>query len=161
MKYLTYSFIYLSLLCSLSSAKDISAIKLKDTDGKVIALADHLEPDGNIILFWATWCLPCQKEFPAIEKILAKYPEKKIKVFAISKDTPRSMAKVKAFIRKQNYDFTWLMDSDGMVSSNYMVDAIPHSIVADSSGRIVYTHTGYRTGDELQLEKELLKLWQE
>ncbi|MBN1481535.1 TlpA family protein disulfide reductase [candidate division KSB1 bacterium] len=160
MKYHFHFFITLVFFGSLL-AKDVSAIKIKDVDGKMFTMADHLDNDAIIILFWATWCLPCQKEFPAIQNLIDKYPDKKVKVLAISKDTPRSLAKVKSFIRKHDYDFTWLMDSDGSVSANYMVDVIPHSILADASGKIVYTHTGYRIGDELELEKELLQLWQE
>lgn len=157
----TTLFILFFCIIAVAFSKDVSSIKLKDVDGKMYVIKDHLNCDANIVLFWATWCLPCQKEFPEIQKIIDKYPEKEINVFAISKDSPRSMAKVKSFIRKHDYDFIWLLDSDGKVSSNYMVDAIPHSFLADASGTIIYTHTGYRKGDELDLEKELLKLWGE
>lgn len=149
------------MLMGAGLSRDISSIKLKDVDGKSYALNDHLGDDANIVLFWATWCLPCQKEFPEIHNLRAKYPDKKITIFAISKDSPRSMAKVKSFIRKHDYDFIWLMDSDGAVSSNFMVDAIPHSLLADKDGTVVYSHTGYRKGDELDMEKELVKLLQE
>ena len=147
-------------LVTLSAAQNISSIKLEDVDGKMYMMKKHLDHDANIILFWATWCLPCQKEFSEIQKLINKYPDKKINVIAVSKDTPRSMVKVKSFIRKHDYDFTWLMDSEGKVSSKFMVDAIPHSLLADADGTILYTHTGYRKGDELDLEKELLKLWE-
>jgi cytochrome c biogenesis protein CcmG, thiol:disulfide interchange protein DsbE len=151
------------ILCftALSLSQDISGIKLKDINGKNYDMKKNLDNDANIVLFWATWCMPCQKEFPAIEKILKKHPDKKINVIAISKDSPRSMAKVKSFVRKHNYPFTYLLDADGKMSSNFMVDAIPHSFLADGTGKVVYSHTGYRKGDELDLEKELLKLWQE
>ena len=147
-------------LSSISVGQDISAVKLKDVDGKPYAIGEHLAHDANIVLFWATWCLPCQKEFPEIQQLLETYPDQNINVFAISKDSPRSVAKVKAFIRKNNYNFIWLLDTDGSASSNLMVDAIPHSFIADSTGTIVYSHTGYRKGDEQYMEKELLKLWQ-
>ena len=156
-----YTLLISLLLIGSGVAKDISSIKLKDVNGKSYSLKGNLDNDANIVLFWATWCLPCQKEFPEIDKIRAKFPDKNIKIFAVSKDSPRSMAKVKSFIRKHDYDFVWLMDSDGSVSSNFMVDAIPHSLLADKNGTVVYSHTGYRKGDELELEKELLKLWQE
>lgn len=151
------------LLCLTVSAisQDLSGIKLKDINGKSYDIKSHLNEDANIVLFWATWCLPCQKEFPAIEKLLEKYPDKKINVFAISKDSPRSLAKVKSFVRKNNYPFIFLLDEESKVSSDFMVDAIPHSFLANGAGQVVYSHTGYRKGDELELEKELLKLWQE
>ncbi len=152
-------FFFVLVLGALVMAQDISNIRLKDPDGKSYSMKEHLDNDANIILFWATWCLPCQKEFPSIQKIMEKYPDKKINVVAISTDSPRSLAKVKSFVRKNNYPFTFLLDAEGKVSSNFMVNAIPHSLLADSSGKVVYSHTGYRKGDELDLEKELLKLW--
>jgi len=159
MKTLIVSFM---LCCSaLFAAQNIASVTVKDIDGKTLKLKNHLDNDANIILFWATWCMPCQKEFPAIESILKKYPDKKISVVAISKDSPRSLAKVKSFVRKNNYPFTFVLDADGQVSANFMVDAIPHLLLADRSGRVIYSHTGYRKGDELEVEKELLKLWQE
>lgn len=160
MKSFFYVFLVFACLCGMLPAQDISSIALKDVDGKMFRMSQHLGSDANIVLFWATWCLPCQKEFPEIQKLLEKYPDQDIRVFAISKDSPRSMAKVKSFIRKNDYDFMWLMDSDGAVSSNFMVDAIPHSFLADSSGTVHHSHTGYRKGDEQELENELLKLWQ-
>ncbi|RPH90044.1 MAG: TlpA family protein disulfide reductase, partial [Calditrichaeota bacterium] len=132
----------------------------RDVDGKLYSLKENLTADGAILLFWATWCLPCQKEFPQVQKLLEKYPEKKINVIAISTDSPRSLAKVKSFVKQHDYPFTFLLDSEATVASMLLVDAVPQSFIADSSGKIVYSHTGYRQGDELLLEQALLKLWE-
>ncbi len=151
---------FILLTSAVGLAQDITNIRLKDVNGKTYVMKDHLDNDANIILFWATWCLPCHKEFPEIQKLMEKYADKKINVVAISTDSPRSIAKVKSFVRKNNYPFTFLLDAEGKVSANFMVDAIPHSFLADASGKVVYSHTGYRKGDELDMEKELLKLWE-
>lgn len=142
-----------------AAAQNVSGIQLKDVDGRLYSLKENLTADGAILLFWATWCLPCQKEFPEIQKLLEKYPNKKINVITISKDSPRSLAKVKSFVNQHQYPFTFLLDSEGAVSSMLFVDAIPQSFIADKSGKIVYSHTGYRKGDELLVEEALLKLW--
>ena len=140
-------------------AQNIANVKIKDLNGKTVAVRSHLDCDATIVLFWATWCLPCQKELPAVQKIVARHADKNIHVLAVSRDSPRSLAKVKAFVKRHNYPFTYLLDADGAVSADLMVDAIPHSLIVDKQGKIVYSHTGYRRGDELDLEKALLTLW--
>ena len=141
-------------------SQNIAAVKIKNLNGKTVAINSQLDCDATIVLFWATWCLPCQKELPAVQEVVERHADKTIHVLAISKDSPRSLAKVKAFVKRHNYPFTYLLDADGTVSADLMVDAIPHSFLVDRQGDIVYSHTGYRKGDELELEKALLKLWQ-
>lgn len=41
-----------------------------------------------LINFWASWCVPCREELPAIEKIGESYKEKKIKILLVSLDFP-------------------------------------------------------------------------
>jgi thiol-disulfide isomerase/thioredoxin len=142
------------------AAQDLSQLRLKDADGKTFIMKEHLENDATIILFWATWCIPCREEFPVIDQLQKKYPDKKIKVITISQDSPRSLAKVKTFAKAQKFDFTYLTDPNGEISSKLLVNSIPHSLLVDRQGKVFYTHTGYRKGDELDLEKKMQTYWQ-
>ena len=49
-----------------------------------------------IINFWATWCAPCKREMPSLEKLTHKYPE--IKVYAINTEKPNKL-KIRDFFR--------------------------------------------------------------
>jgi len=140
-------------------SQNISNLKIQDVNGKTFVVKDHLEQDATIVLFWATWCIPCKKEFPAVHELIKKYPEKKIQVLAISKDTPRSLSKVKAFARTHDYNLTYLLDPTGEISSKLLVNLVPTSMLVDRTGKVIYSHTGYRKGDEAELEKEILKLF--
>ncbi|MHB2154504.1 TlpA family protein disulfide reductase [Calditrichota bacterium GD2] len=42
-----------------------------------------------------------------------------------------------------------------------LVNEIPQTFVLDRNGKVVYHHTGYRKGDEIELEEKLLKVWQQ
>ncbi len=154
-------FLILLLLPTFLFAQDLSRLRLKDVKGKPFIMKNHLDNDATIILFWATWCIPCRKEFPAIDKLQKKFPDKKIKVITISKDSPRSLAKVKSFVRSHKYDFTYLTDPNGEISSRLLVNSIPYSMLVDRAGKVIYTHTGYRKGDELELEKKIKEYWEE
>ena len=63
----------------------IKEIKFKDSD---LLDVDLTNKKGNIMIinFWATWCAPCKREMPSLEKLTFKYPE--IKVFAINTEKP-------------------------------------------------------------------------
>ena len=42
-----------------------------------------------ILNFWATWCAPCKREMPSLEKLTEKYPE--IKVYTINMEKPNKL----------------------------------------------------------------------
>ncbi len=141
-------------------AQNFSKIELNDLEGNNFKFSENLNFDATVVTFWATWCLPCQKEHPALQKLKEKYGDR-LQIVAISTDSPRSMAKVKSYARSHKYDFVFLVDPDREAASELLVNEIPQTFVLDRSGKVVYHHTGYRKGDEQELEKELLKLWQE
>ena len=148
------------LLPSLLLSQNISNLKIRSYDGKKFIIKNNLNNDATIVLFWATWCLPCKKEFTEIQKLQKKYPDKSINVITISKDTPRSLAKVKSFVKSHSYKFTYLIDPSGEVCSKLLINAIPHSFLIDKKGKVFYSRSGYRKGDETKLEKEILKYWE-
>lgn len=147
------------LLPTLLFSQDLSYLKLQDVSGNEFVFKNNLENDATLVLFWATWCLPCKKEFPAVQSVIEKYEKKNIKIIAISQDSPRSMAKVKSFVKSHKYDFTYLLDPNGEISSKLLVNSVPYTMLLNKEGKVIYSHSGYRKGDENELEKELQKYW--
>jgi thiol-disulfide isomerase/thioredoxin len=140
-------------------AQDLSHVKLARVNGKKFEIKKNLKPDGTIVTFWATWCMPCQKELPALQKLEEKYKDKDFQIIAISQDSPRSLARVKSFVRSHKYDFIFLLDPNGETSSRLMVNSIPFTMLLDGKGKTIYTHQGYKLGDEKELEEKLLEFW--
>ena len=68
----------------LKNYSDITFLNIKN---KELNLNDY---KGNLVLlnFWATWCAPCKREMPSLEKLTFKYPE--IKVFAVNTEKPNN-----------------------------------------------------------------------
>jgi len=151
----------LFLVPSLIFSQDLSNLEFKDLSGNKFLIKDNLDNDATIVLFWATWCIPCKKEFPEIQKLVKKYPDKKISIITISQDTPRSLVKVKSYANTHDYGFIYLIDPEGIGSSKLMVNAVPHSMLLDKTGKVFYSHIGYRQGDEAELEKKMLDLWKQ
>ena len=146
-------FISLSL-----SAQSINHLRLKTVDNKRFEIKEHLGKGPVVIAFWATWCKPCRKELPAINKVFKKYKDQGLIILAISIDSPRSLSKVKSFVKSSNLPYVFLVDPNGEQSTKLQVKDIPYTLLADKSGKIVYTHRGYREGDEKELDKKISEL---
>ena len=132
--------------------------KLEDLEGNTIELNTQLG-DGPILLsFWATWCKPCLEELTEFKKIYSDYKDKGFKMFAISTDDERTVAKVKPFIKSKGYEFPVLMDTNSDVARIYYAQAIPYSVILDKSGYIVYSHLGYMKGDEQNVRDKISEL---
>jgi peroxiredoxin len=131
-------------------------------DGERIVL-DDLVGSGPIVFdFWATWCKPCIKELPYIQRLHEEYADQGVQVFAVSTDSPKSQSKVKPFIRGRKFTFPVLFDADGEVFRKLQgKGAIPYVVVLDADGFIRYQHSGYRPGDEKELERVVLELMAE
>ena len=133
-------------------------VKLKDFSKKKIKM-NTLAKDGPILInFWTLACEPCKKEMKYLNNFHNKYVEKGFQVFSINMDTPRSMSKVKSYVRSQKYAFPVLSDPRAELFRKMGGKVMPFVIIADSSGQIINRHVGYTPGEEKELEKEILHL---
>lgn len=110
--------------------------KYKDISGKEVSLADFR---GKTVLlnFWATWCVPCVVEMPALERLYKTYKEQKFEVVAINVDPPKSLEKVKQFVSNQGLTFPMLLDPDLSLPPQYGLTGFPESFFVDPSGRFM------------------------
>ncbi len=143
-----------------ATGQSISHLKLKTVDGKRFEMKKELGEGPVIVAFWATWCKPCRKELPAMKPIYEKYKEQGLKIVAISQDSPRSLSKVKAYVRSSGLPYIFLLDPNGEQSTRLQVKDIPYLMLANKEGKVVYSHRGYRDGDEKELEEKVAALLQ-
>ncbi len=120
---------------------------LKNPDGKEITLSDY---KGKKVLlnFWATWCNPCKKEMPDMEKIHQSNPD--VVVLAVNIDSEQD---IKGFMNNLNLSFQTVLDIDGEVNKNYKVVSIPTSFFINEEGIIHKKVVGLM--DLEQMEKHI------
>lgn len=150
----------LSLLFPLrAQAQQAVDFKLKDLAGHSQTLSDFY-PKGIVLLnFWATWCVPCAKEFPHLQRLQDQYQDRGLQIFAISVDGPERQAMVSNFIGRYGYTLPVLLDTESKVVALYNPRLIlPYTVLLDRSGRIRYVHQGYSPGDERSLEQKIIAL---
>jgi peroxiredoxin len=154
-----------ALLC-LSHAAAASETRTKapnfnaiDLDGNRFQLEDLLGKGPIVVDFWATWCKPCIKELPYIQRIQDEYQDQGVTVLAVTIDSPKFQSQVARFVKGKKYDFRVVLDAEQDVFRKLQgKGTIPYLVVIDSEGFIRYHHTGYRPGDEKELEKVVVEL---
>jgi thiol-disulfide isomerase/thioredoxin len=112
---------------------------LRDLDGATVRLSDLL---GKVVYvnFWATWCGPCKKELPAIEKIAGEYPDDLV-VLAIN--WRESAADARGYLDENDLELRVLLDSGG-VYDHYRapIEGLPLSFFIDRAGNVAALQYG-------------------
>lgn len=105
-------------------------------NGQKISIQD-LRGQKVILNFWATWCPPCRKEMPDMQKIFSTYEDKNLSILAVNlRYTEKSTDSVSAFVKERNVAFPILLDQDGRVSKKFQAVSLPTSYLIDSRGII-------------------------
>jgi len=122
------------------------AFSLHDLTGVKRSL---VELKGKVVLldFWATWCGPCRRELPTIQKLHQRYAARGLAIVGINCSETRSTAAT--FLRTNHYTIPTWLDADGVVQNQYGVDGIPTLVILDAKGTVVARLVGLRDEDEL------------
>lgn len=132
----TSAFEYLTRLGKGDAAPDFA---LTTVEGVSTSLADY---QGKPVLlhFFATWCGPCQAEFPSLNPFQAALSKEGLTVLAVSED--EDAAALKAFVEYMKPAFPVLVDDQGLVSNAYQSWAVPESFLIGPNGTILWRHSG-------------------
>lgn len=136
-----------------------SDFSVNDISGKKVTLSNFIEKGPVLLHFWATWCKPCLEEMPHLSGIYEKYKDKGFTLIAVSTDDARTANKVKTYIRGRKYNFPVIIDSEQDIQNAYRVqDVMPSDFLINKKGKIVYSHIGYKSGEEAEMEEKILEL---
>lgn len=140
-----------------SEAPAYSAVTLA---GDSVSLADLR---GRVVLLnvWATWCTPCIREMPALERLHRAHEAEGLSIVAVSVDasTPGlGAADVERFVNDLGVSFTILLDPGGEIENRFRVSGLPMTYLIDRDGRIRQKIVGAREWDEPDITAEIRKL---
>ncbi len=152
-------FAFASVDDSTKTKQKLPSVTIKNLDGESVDFSTY-GTNGKItvVSFWATWCKPCLKELRNLNDLLEEWEELyNVELVAVSVDDSRNVPRVKPFASGQGWNFDILLDPNGDLQRDMNVTNPPATFLVDAAGDIVYTHTGYLEGDELDLEEEIKK----
>ncbi len=155
----TFLLLALTVLSAVAFAqnKTLPAVSVKTLEGQTINVQD-LGKTGHItiISFWATWCSPCKKELDAVKDYYSEWQEKYgVELIAVSVDDARTAAKIPAMIQEKGWEYRILVDSNKNFQTAANIVSVPYTFLLDEKGNIVFEHSGYTPGDELELEEQI------
>lgn len=157
--------ILLSLVAALVSfvaAAQVPSVTVETVKGESFDTADLLEEGKPMIIsFWSTSCKPCIHELDAIYDALPDWLEEvDFNVVAVSVDNSRLLSKAKSFTQGRGWgeDFILLFDKNEDFKRAMNVAMVPHVFVVDKKGKVVFSHTSYVQGGEVELLEALKKI---
>ena len=121
------------------------ALQLDDIDGAPYDLKDHA---GEVVFvhFWASWCGPCRKEMPAIQRMAAALEQDGLQIAMIN--TAEDEDTVFSFLAEYAPDAHPLMDRDGQATEAWEPRGLPATYLVDRDGQVRYQALGGRPWDE-------------
>jgi peroxiredoxin len=113
--------------------------------GARVSLSDY---EGDIVLLnlWATWCPPCEREMPSMQRLHEQLGPSGLKVVAVSVDASES-EDVLAWAQERGLTFDVLHHREGRLERLYQTTGLPESFVIDRDGVIVKKEIGARQWD--------------
>ncbi len=117
---------------------------VKTPDGRTVRLSEYR---GKVVFinFWATWCLPCREELPAMERLFQRTKKAGLVMLAVSVDAdPKVIA---PFLDEQRFTFTVGLDPKMELANTYGVRALPASFIVDRDGHLAALALGPRAWD--------------
>ncbi|MCM1521729.1 MAG: TlpA family protein disulfide reductase [Muribaculaceae bacterium] len=158
-----FSLIFSLTLCltaALESSAQLPSVQVKDLSGKTVDTAT-LSNDGKpfAISFFATWCKPCKRELAAIAEVYPDWQDETgMKMYIVSIDEAQNVSKVKPLVDAEGWDYEVLLDPNSEFKNALGIQLIPHMLIIDGKGEIVYSHSGYTDGSETEVIKKIRSL---
>jgi thiol-disulfide isomerase/thioredoxin len=149
-----------SPLLPLGERKPAPELKLEDIDGKVRSLS---ELRGKVVLvnFWATWCPPCRREMPSMQRLYQSLSRENFEILAVNVGEDDGTIFAFTGTLEPSPDFPLLLDRDSLALRKWPVKGLPTSFVVDRQGRVALRAVGGRDFDSASMAAQLRTLLDE
>lgn len=116
---------------------------------------DEYRENVIVVDFWASWCVPCRRSFPWLNKMHAKYADDGLVIIGINLDANKKDAA--AFLEDYPAAFRIYYDTDAVYAREFEVQAMPSSFVLGRDGEVVARHLGFKVKRQQEYEAILVE----
>ena len=113
-------------------APDFSVLSLHGSKYQLSDFQDQVV----LIAFWASWCSPCKAEMPMMQKVYERFKDQGFTILAVNATAQDNITKVSDIVSDLSLTFPILLDTEGSITSSYLVKAFPTSFLIDRNGKI-------------------------
>ncbi len=148
------------MLSFTSGNRPLPKVDVKTLDGRVVSTSTF-ENDGKpiVISFWATWCKPCIHELTTISDVYEDWQDETgVKIIAISVDNSRTSGGVLPLVNGKDWDYEVYLDENKDFQRAMGVNLVPHTFILNGKGEIVWEHTAFTEGSELEMIEVIRKV---
>ncbi len=146
---------YLNSITSFRKGEELPFFRVRDINNNFVSLKDYKNKSNVLIVFWATWCVPCIKEIPKIQEFKKKY--KDLVIIFISYDTDKVLylSKIKEF----KMDWVNIFNDIDLINSYGSYKAIPRVYLVNKNGHLIYDRDQDNDLDLSKLDITLVDLF--
>ncbi len=154
------SVIFLLSILFVNGQSTLPDVTIRDLQGKQIQTSTFQNDGKPIILsFWATWCKPCVREFNTLNDVYEDWQDEfGVKIIAVSVDDARTSNNVAPFVNAKAWDFDFYIDVNHDFKRAMNVNLVPHLFILNGDGEVVWQHSSFSEGSELEIEKILKEI---
>jgi thioredoxin 1 len=132
---------------------DVYDFTLPDINGNPVTLS---KIDGMIVLdFWATWCGPCKREIPYLQKLYDKYKDKGLTVIGVTSESLQKLIDFQKEMQNKGtaMDYILLRDEKREMGKKLGISSIPTTYFIAPDGRLIKKETGFAPSFAEEFEK--------
>lgn len=127
---------------TMSTMDILETISVTNLDGSTTTLDDYRDGKPLYLKFWATWCQPCRKQMPHLQKTYEKYG-KEVRTIAVNIDVNDSLEEIQKTRKEFALTVPMAIDSTGDLSNAFDLIGTPYHLLIDRKGNIVHKgHNG-------------------
>jgi thiol-disulfide isomerase/thioredoxin len=131
------------------------SLELPQLDGGTLAL-ESLRGQVVMVNIWATWCSPCVREMPSLQRVYDTHRGEGLEIVAVAvDDVPgtrqpdgRVEGRVSEFVERLGLTFPILLDPTGGTERQFGTEYLPTTVLIDREGRIRAREIGARVWHE-------------